>query len=322
MSSDQHEDPVDDRCGPRIGIDLGGTKTEIVVLDGEQARLRRRIDTPAQDYEQILDSITLLVADAESESGSKELPVGIGVPGALSPTTGLLRNSNTQCLNGQPLQRDLERRLGRPVAMENDANCLVLSEALIGAGRGFRTVFGVIVGTGTGGGIVVDGRVWRGPNAIAGEWGHNPLPWRSGDDGNPPCYCGKRGCIETFLSGPGLARGFAERYARALSSREIFAAAAAGDADASATRERWLDQFARALAHVINLLDPDIIVLGGGLSNLPEIYHELPRRLPEYVFADAVLTPVLAAEHGDSSGVLGAAMLPSPTSVQTGGAGG
>ncbi len=321
MSSDQHEDPVDDRCGPRIGIDLGGTKTEIVVLDGEQARLRRRIDTPAQNYGQILDSITLLVADAESESGSKELPVGIGVPGALSPTTGLLRNSNTQCLNGQPLQRDLERRLGRPVAMENDANCLVLSEALIGAGRGFRTVFGVIVGTGTGGGIVVDGRVLRGPNAIAGEWGHNPLPWRSEADGNPACYCGKYGCIETFLSGPGLARGFADVYSRSLSSHEIFAAAAAGDVDAQAMRERWLDQFARALAQVINLLDPDVVVLGGGLSNQAALYRELPDRLPQYVFADAVLTPVLPAEHGDSSGVFGAAMLPSPTDAPDTGSG-
>ncbi len=304
------------RSGPRIGIDLGGTKTEIAVLDGSEVLLRRRVDTPTQDYGRILETVAGLVGDAERGFGQAPLPVGIGVPGALSPTTGLLRNSNTQCLNGRPLRDDFETRLGRSVAIENDANCLVLSEALIGAGRGYRTVFGVIVGTGTGGGIVVDGQVWRGPNAIAGEWGHNPLPWRREADGEPDCYCGKRGCIETFLSGPGLARGFAERYGRTLSSREIVAAADAGDADAGAMLERWIDQLARALATVINLLDPDVIVLGGGLSNLAAVYRELPRRLPDYVFADAVLTPVLAAEHGDSSGVFGAAMLPTQITRQ------
>ncbi len=321
MPDESPSNPFNHHSGPRIGVDLGGTKTEIVVLDGDQTRLRRRIDTPAQDYAQILDTIATLVAAAEQELGSARLPVGIGVPGALSPTSGLLRNSNTQCLNGRPLRRDLEARLGRAVAMENDANCLVLSEALIGAGRGYSVVFGVIVGTGTGGGIVVDGRVLRGPNAIAGEWGHNPLPWRSEADGNPACYCGKYGCIETFLSGPGLARGFADAYSRSLSSHEIFAAAAAGDVDARAMRERWLDQFARALAQVINLLDPDVVVLGGGLSNQAALYRELPDRLPQYVFADAVLTPVLPAEHGDSSGVFGAAMLPSPTDAPDTGSG-
>ncbi len=315
MSTEARASTRDDLAGPRIGIDLGGTKTEIAVLDGSEVLLRRRVDTPAPEYARILDTIAGLVDDAEREVGQARLPVGIGVPGALSPTSGLLRNSNTQCLNGQPLRDDLESRLDRVVALENDANCLVLSEALIGAGRGYRVVYGVIIGTGTGGGIVVDGQVWRGPNAIAGEWGHNPLPWRSDDDGEPECYCGKRGCIETFLSGPGMEREFAARYGRALSSRDIVAAAGTGDADAGAMLERWLDQLARALASVINLLDPDVIVLGGGLSNLAAIYRELPRRLPGYVFADAVLTPVVAAAHGDSSGVFGAAMLPTPAVV-------
>ena len=308
MSADTPYLPKSGVAGPRIGIDLGGTKIEIVVLDGTETRLRRRVDTPAEDYRAILDAIADLVEAAERECCGP-LPVGIGVPGALSPTTGLLRNSNTQCLNGQPLARDIELRLGRPIAIENDANCLVLSEARLGAARGYRMVFGVIVGTGTGGGLVCGERVWRGPNAIAGEWGHNPLPWRDEADGNPPCYCGKRGCIETFLSGPGMARNFEARFGRRLDSRAIVVAAQAGDTECRALLELWLDQFARALAHVINLLDPDVIVLGGGLSNVDSLYRELPSRLSQYVFSDAVLTPILRASLGDSSGVFGAAML-------------
>ena len=280
---------------------------EIAVPGGTETRLRRRIDTPAGEYRAILDAVAGLVEAAEHELGSGPLPVGVGLPGALSPASGRLRNSNTQCLNGEPLGRDLEARLGRAVAIENDANCLVLSEARIGVARGHRMVFGVIVGTGTGGGLVCDGRLWRGANAIAGEWGHNPLPWRREADGNPTCYCGKRGCIETFLSGPGLARNFEARSGRRLDSRAIVAAAKAGDAACRAMLE--LDQFARALAHVLNLLDPDVVVLGGGLSNVDSVYRELPRRLPQYVFSDVVRTPILQASLGDSSGVFGAAML-------------
>ena len=293
----------------RMGIDLGGTKTEVLVLDaGGEPVYRRRVDTPAHSYTQILAMVGELVAGAESEIG-QGVSVGIGIPGAISPVSGRLRNSNTVCLNGTEFDRDLETGLGRPVRIENDANCFALSEARRGAARDYGLVFGVIVGTGTGGGIVIDGKLVNGPNAIGGEWGHNPLPWLRAEDGEPACYCGKTACIETFLSGPGMARNYEVRYGRALTSREIVAAAGAGDDSCSAMLDIYHDQMARALASLINILDPQAIVIGGGMSNIESIYLELPRRLPAYVFSDFVATPVLRAEHGDASGVYGAAML-------------
>jgi len=293
----------------RLGVDLGGTKTEVVVLDAHrQPVFRRRVDTPALDYAAILENIGELVAAAQHETG-EDFSVGVGIPGAISPPTGLLRNSNTACLNGRPFAADLEAVLGRPVRIENDANCFALSEALGGAAADRDVVFGVIIGTGTGGGIVVGGRLLRGPHAIGGEWGHNPLPWRRAEDGEPGCYCGKTACIETFLSGPGMARNYAARFDGELSSREIVAAAARGDLSCTQMLDAYHDQMARALAHLINILDPDAIVLGGGMSNIESIYREVPRRLPEYVFSDFVATPILRAEHGDASGVFGAALL-------------
>ena len=292
-----------------MGVDLGGTKTEVLVLDaaGETA-YRERFPTPAADYPAIIEIIATEHARAVARFGDA-LTVGIGVPGALSPRTGLLRNSNTQSLNGQPLKADLESRLGCEVRMANDANCFALSEALGGAGRGHRVVFGVIIGTGTGGGLVIDGRLLDGPHAISGEWGHNPLPWWRDDDGAHDCYCGKRACIETFLSGPGFARHYRERHGGERDSHAILQAAGEGDADSRAMLERYCDQMARALAHVINIVDPDAIVLGGGMSNIESIYSAVKARLPEYVFSDFVATPLLRAERGDASGVFGAACL-------------
>ena len=294
----------------RLGVDLGGTKIEIVALDDAgRERLRRRIDTPRGDYQGILDAIARLVGEAERELG-EEGRVGIGTPGAISPTSGLLRNSNSVCLNGKPFHRDLEDRLGRPVRIANDANCFALSEAVDGAAAGRRVVFGVIVGTGTGAGIVVDGQVLTGPNAIAGEWGHNPLPWpREDERPGPDCYCGRQGCIETFLSGPGMAADHARRGGEALEPPAIVAAAGAGDALARAVLDDYIDRMARALAHVINLLDPDTIVLGGGMGRIQALYQEVPRRWGRYVFSDCVHTELLPPRHGDSSGVRGAAWL-------------
>ena len=296
--------------GLRAGIDLGGTKTELAVLDpGGRVRWRRRVPTPAADYDAILGTMAGLVAAAEAELGAR-LPVGVGTPGAVSPFTGRLRNSNTACLNGRPLREDLERRLDRPVRIANDADCLTLSEATDGAARGARVVFGVILGTGTGGGIVVNGCLLAGPNAIAGEWGHNPLPWpQAGELPGPECYCGRRGCIETFLSGPGMAMDHRRGGGGALSAREIASRAAAGDASCRATLDRYADRLARALAHVINILDPHVIVLGGGLSRVRWLYDAVPRRWGEYVFSDGVATRLLPAAHGDASGVRGAAWL-------------
>jgi fructokinase len=293
----------------RIGIDLGGSKIEIIALDDRGAqRHRTRIPTPAHDYGAILGAICELVEQAERAIDA-HASVGIGTPGALSPATGLLRNSNTQSLNGKPLDRDLARVLGRPVRIANDANCFALSEATDGAARGADVVFGVIVGTGTGGGVVVRGHVLAGLHAIAGEWGHNPLPWPADDERpGPPCYCGKRGCIETFLSGPGLARAH-DPAARALCAREIAQRAAAGDPAAQATLARYADRMARSLASVINVVDPDVVVLGGGLSRIEALYQQVPALLPRYVFSDSVRTRLCAAAHGDSSGVRGAAWL-------------
>jgi len=297
----------------RIGVDLGGTKIEVIVLDDDGTeRLRRRRPTPAAEgYAAIVEAIGGLVEQAEADLGQAGIAVGVGTPGAVAPGTGRLRNANTTCLNGKPLPADLSRRLGREVRVANDANCFALSEAVDGAAAGAAVVFGVIIGTGTGGGLVVGGKALTGPNAIAGEWGHNPLPAPHADElPGPPCYCGRRGCIETYLSGTGLARDHAERNGGALSGPQIADAAEHGDAAASATLERYVDRMARALASVINVVDPDVIVLGGGVSKLVRLYVDVPHRWGRYVFADTTIaTRLVPAQHGDSSGVRGAAWL-------------
>jgi len=295
---------------PRIGIDLGGTKIEIVALDergGE--RLRRRIPTPSDSYEATVSAIVGLVRAAELELGATAT-VGIGTPGAISPATGLLRNSNSQALNGTRFRQDLERHLVRKIRVANDANCFALSEAMDGAATGASVVFGAILGTGVGGGIVVRGRVVAGANRIAGEWGHNPLPWAR-DDERPgrACYCGKRGCIETFLSGPGISMQHFARAGERLDPRAIVEQAAAGDEACEASVRRYEDQLARALASVINVVDPDIIVLGGGMSSVARLYDNVPALWPQYVFSDRVDTRLVRNRHGDSSGVRGAAWL-------------
>lgn len=294
----------------RFGVDLGGTKIEIIVLgpDGRE-RLRRRVATPQEDYRGILDAIGGLVREAEAElddTGS----VGIGTPGSISRANGLLRGSNSICLNGKPLRADLERLLGRKVEISNDANCFALSEATDGGGAGAEVVFGVILGTGVGGGIAVRGQVLTGPNAIAGEWGHNPLPWPRDDERpGPSCFCGLSGCIETLLSGPGLERDHLEVTGERLTSLDIAARATAGDAACEATMHRYEDRLARALAHVINILDPDTIVLGGGMSNIDRLYTNIPQLWTTWVFSDRVDTALVRHVHGDSSGVRGAAWL-------------
>jgi fructokinase len=293
--------------GWRIGVDLGGTKIEVAVLDAAGAvRLRRRIATPG-GYDATLGAIAELVGAAEAELGGSA-SVGVGIPGSENPATRLIRGANSTFLNGRPLGADLEARLGRPVRLSNDANCLAMSEAADGAGRGFGSVFAVILGTGVGGGLVIGGRLVEGRNRVGGEWGHNPLPWMTAaEHPGPQCWCGQRGCIETFLCGPALAAdadGPGARDASTLPER-----AAAGDARAKAALERHVERLARALASVVNLVDPEAIVLGGGLSNMAHLYEELPRLIPRHVFSDAFSTPVLRAMHGDSSGVLGAARL-------------
>jgi fructokinase len=293
----------------RLGIDLGGTKTEIIGLneDGREL-LRKRVKTERGDYQATLETITSLVTQAEQTLGERAT-VGIGTPGAVSPATGLMRNCNSTWLNGQPLPRDVARHLGRDVRIENDANCFALSEATDGAGQGHRVVFGVILGTGVGGGIVVDGKLLSGPNRIAGEWGHNPLPWPRDDERpGPLCYCGQHGCIETFLCGPGLTRDHARHNGVELCAEEIVAAAQ-GEACSLASIERYEERLARALATVINVLDPDAIVLGGGMSNIARWYESVPRLWAQWVFSDRVDTPLLRHRHGDSSGVRGAAWL-------------
>ena len=300
----------------RIGIDLGGTKTEIIVLDADgNAQLRRREPTPGNDYAAMLELVARLVREAESacDVAPGTAHVGIGTPGSLSRATGLLRGSNSVCMNGKPVKRDLEARLARPVAMANDANCFALSEAVDGAGRGADVVFGVILGTGVGGGIVVHGRVLGGPNGIAGEWGHNPLPWPRDDERpGPPCFCSHAGCIETYLSGPGLLRDHRQHGGHATSTQGIVEAARAGDAPCEATLARYEERLARALAHVVNIVDPDVIVLGGGLSNIERFYDSVPRLWTRWVFSDRVDTALVRHAHGDSSGVRGAAWLAAP----------
>jgi len=294
----------------RIGIDLGGTKIEAVALarDGQELA-RQRLATPRHDYDETLRAITALVAGLERETGERGT-VGVGMPGTLSPATGLVKNANSTWLIGRPFDRDLAKALGREVRCANDANCFALSEATDGAASGARVVFGVIVGTGTGGGIVVDGRVLTGPNAIAGEWGHIPLPWPKDEERpGPACYCGKSGCVETYLSGPGLARDYREATGSELDAVAIAERAASGDAAAEAALARYEDRMARALATVLNVLDPDVVVLGGGMSRLARLYESVPRLWQTWAFSDRVTTPLRSPVHGDASGVRGAAWL-------------
>ncbi len=294
----------------RLGVDLGGTKIEIIALaDDGRELLRRRVATPKEDYEATLAAIATLVREAEAELGATG-SVGVGTPGSISRATGLLRGSNSLCLNGKPIASDLARRLGREVRVTNDANCFALSEAVDGSGAGAEVVFGVILGTGVGAGIVVRGGVLIGPNAIAGEWGHNPLPWpREGEWPGPPCFCGRTGCIELFLSGPGLEREHLRASGESLTSHEIAARASIGDAACATTVATYEERLARSLAHVINILDPDVIVLGGGMSNVERLYVNVPRLWPPWVFSDRVDTRLVRHRHGDSSGVRGAAWL-------------
>jgi fructokinase len=294
----------------RLGIDLGGTKIEIIALerDGREL-LRRRIATPDEDYRAILEGVAGLVAQAERELGARG-SVGIGTPGSISRATGLLRGSNSVCLNGKPIKADFETALGREVRISNDANCFALSEACDGVAKGADVVFGAILGTGVGGGIVVGGNVLVGPNGIAGEWGHNPLPWPTdGERPGPRCFCGHSGCIETFLSGPGLERDYFSATRQPLSSVDIVAKALGGDAGAEQAMERYEQRLARALAHMINIVDPDTIVLGGGMSNVLRLYDAVPALWSEWVFSDRVDTSLVQNMHGDSSGVRGAAWL-------------
>jgi fructokinase len=294
----------------RIGVDLGGTKIEAIALaDDGSIPVRLRIATPRHDYRATLSAIAGLVTEIEAQIG-RRASVGIGMPGALSPATGLVKNANSTWLNGQPLAQDLSALLDRPLRFANDANCFALSEASDGAAAGAACVFGVIVGTGTGGGVVVNGQVLTGVNAIGGEWGHNPLPAPLPDERpGPACYCGRHGCIETFLSGPGLARDHERATGLAVEPAEITRLADDGDAEATATLERYEDRMARALASIINVLDPDVIVLGGGMSNVARLYHRVPARWSRYVFSDRVDTRLVPPRHGDSSGVRGAAWL-------------
>lgn len=294
----------------RIGVDLGGTKIEIAALDDAgNLVLRERNASPTGDYNATVRAICNLVVAAEAKLG-RTCTVGVGIPGAISPATGLVKNANSTWINGKPLDRDLSAAMNREVRLANDANCFALSEATDGAGQGKRVVFGVILGTGVGGGIVVDGRVLTGPNAIAGEWGHNPLPWAEpGETPGPACYCGKTGCIETWLSGPALSAQFAHTAARKLDAGDIANLAQQGDAQAQATLQAYERRLAKSLAHVVNILDPELIVLGGGLSNLDRLYTNVPPMLAAHAFSDKIATPVVKNRWGDSGGVRGAAWL-------------
>ena len=307
---------ADGERAPRLGVDLGGTKIEIVALAGREAEcelLRRRVPTPREDYAGTVAAIGALVEAAETALGAT-CTVGVGIPGSVSPSTGLIRNGNSTWLNGKPLQQDLEARLGRPVRLANDANCFALSEAADGAGADADSVFGVILGTGVGGGLVIGGRIVSGANGIAGEWGHIPLPARGAADGPPRhCWCGRDDCIETFLSGPAFEREYAAEFGAPARAHEIAARVARGDTIARAALTRYEERLARALAMVINLLDPAIIVLGGGVSNIPTLCRNVPTLWRKHIFADGVDTRIEVAAHGDSSGVRGAARLwPAP----------
>jgi fructokinase len=297
--------------GMRIGIDVGGTKIEVVVLANDGAELlRRRVPTPQSGYEETVAAIAALVVDAEKEVGEQG-SVGLAIPGTISPLTGLVKNANSTRLIGHRLDRDIERAIGRKVRVANDANCFALSEATDGAGAGYSVVFGIIAGTGVGGGICVHGRPLVGAHAIAGEWGHNPLPAPTVEEIEtaPKCYCGKRGCIESWVSGKAVSSLFARATGRSLGAQEIEAAARSGDAAAIAAMQSFYDRFSRAIAAVVNILDPDAIVLGGGLSNLDALYRELPARVEAYAFTPEGAPLILKNIHGDSSGVRGAAWL-------------
>ena len=304
----------------KLGIDLGGTKIEGLVLGSDGRELgRRRAPTPAGDYGGTVRAVAGIVdALAAAHGVPGDTPIGVGIPGAVSPKTGLVKNANSTCLIGRALDRDLADATGRPVRLANDADCFTISEATDGAGADARVVFGVILGTGVGGGIAIDGKLWVGPNAITGEWGHNPLPWMQpgtsppyfeDERPGPPCYCGKLGCIETFLSGPALAADFARAGGGQIIPAAIVDAAANGDAAASAAMDRYHQRLARALAGVINILDPDVIVLGGGLSNIESLYKTVPKLWQDWVFSDACDTAFRRNRWGDSGGVRGAAWL-------------
>ncbi len=294
----------------RLGVDLGGTKTVVAVFDASGSELvRRRVPTPGGDYRAALEDLVQLIRDAEHAAGAP-CTVGIGIPGAISRTDGRVKNAYNTVLNGQPFKRDLEALLGHEVRLANDANCFALSEAADGAARGARIVFGAILGTGVGGGIVADGRIVEGRNAISGEWGHNPLPWMAQDEfPGPACSCGRLGCIEQFVSGHALSRELAASAGELLDPPEIAARADRGDLACRVALERYEERLARALAHVVNLLDPDTIVLGGGLSNIARLYGNVASLLPRHVYSDSVTTPIVPAAHGDASGVRGATRL-------------
>ena len=296
----------------RIGIDLGGTKIEAIALGNDGSTLaRERVATP-RAFRETIDAIAGLVARLEGATG-RTGTVGIGIPGTVVPSTGLVKNANSTWLIGEPLPAALGSALGRPVRVENDANCFALSEATDGAAAGAGVVFGVIMGTGVGGGIVLNGRVHRGRNLIGGEWGHNPLPWPSVDEvPGPPCYCGLHGCIESWISGPAVAAEFTRVTGRPVTTPDLIAAAEAGDLEASAARDRFFRRTARSLATIINLLDPDVIVLGGGMSNISGLVDAVCAEVPRWVFSDSVTTPIVRHHHGDSSGVRGAAWLWGP----------
>lgn len=295
----------------RIGIDLGGTKIEIAVLDSRGAFvLRERCATPRGDYAATIEAIAGLVSGVEKQVGQQNLPLGIGIPGSLSPLSGRVRNANSTALNGRLLREDLQNRLGRVVQVENDANCLALSEAADGAGEGAPVVFAAILGTGVGAGVVVNGQLLRGRNGVAGEWGHNPLPFASAEElARPACWCSRRACLETWVSGPALAVDHEQATGRVMTPEAIVASMRQGNAQAQTSFRRYVSRLARALAQVINLLDPDVIVLGGGMSNVHELYQLVPELWAEHVFSDQILTTLLPAAHGDSSGVRGAAWL-------------
>lgn len=300
-------------AGMRIGVDLGGTKTEGIVMgEGSRILAKRRVATPAGDYAATVSTIVELVAALERDVGARHLNVGAGTPGARSKASGRMKNCSSTCLNGQLLLEDLQRALGDRVRIANDADCLALSEACDGAATGARCAFAAILGTGVGGGIAIDGALLSGPNAIAGEWGHNPLPWPRPDWDEVPGplgWDGRHGAIELWCSGPGIAQDHQRNHGESLRAEEIVARAASGDAQAESTVFRWEDRLARSLATIVNLLDPDVIVLGGGLSRIDRIYRSVPRLWQQWVFSDRIDTRLVAAQHGDASGVRGAAWL-------------
>jgi fructokinase len=297
--------------GPRIGIDLGGTKIEGLLIGPSGGEIeRRRIPTPQSDYAATLAAVVGLVRTLEGDAGLASVPAGLGIPGSISRKTGFVHNANSTWLNGRPLERDIADALGRPVPIANDANCFALSEARDGAGSGAKSVFGVILGTGTGGGLVLNGVLVEGAHGIGGEWGHNPLPWMEADEfPGPMCWCGRRGCMETWVSGPGLAADHNHKTGVAMTAEQVAAAAESGDTAARATLQRHANRLARGLAYVINIFDPEVIVLGGGLSKLQHLYTELPSLVIPHVFADAASVAIRPPKWGDASGVRGAAWL-------------